>query len=322
MAIFETIIGLALLYAGGESLVRGATSLARGLGISTLVIGLTVVAFGTSAPELAVNVTAALRGQSGISFGNIIGSNIANLGLILGLAALVRPLHILPAISKREIPIMLAATLAVVLLAPRALAGGQGILGRLDGLILLAGFGLFLVFTLRRAMRERRDGAFTKVAAEEAQRHSQAALPMSLLLTLLGLAGVLLGGHWTVEGATAIARALGVGEEIIGLSIVAVGTSLPEMAASLTAARRGHMDLAVGNVVGSNLFNLLLVLGPTAMIRPLPVPAGGHYDFYALLFFSFLLLPIAISGGHRINRVEGAFFLLCYLAYIAWRTFA
>ena len=320
MAILEILIGLACLYAGGELLVRGSTSLAKNLGVSTLIIGLTVVAFGTSAPELAVNITAALRGQSGISFGNIVGSNIANLGLILGLAAFVRPLDILRSMAVRDIPLMLAATVAVVLLSIRSLLGGQGTLGRVDGVLLLAGFGVFLALTLRRAMSERRGSAVARRASREASDREPSSMPLALLLTLLGLVGVLLGGRWTVVGATAIARSLGVGEEIIGLSIVAVGTSLPELAASLTAARRGQSDLAVGNVVGSNLFNLLLVLGPTALIRPLPVPIGGQRDLYALLFFSCLLLPMGLAGDRKINRVEGGLFLLCYCAYLAWRT--
>ncbi len=314
------LVGLGLLLGGGEILVRGATALARSLGISPLVIGLTVVAFGTSAPELAVNITATLRGQGSISFGNIVGSNIANIGLVLGIAALVRPLKVQPSVVTREIPIMLGATLLAVLLASDQLLGGAaGLVSRLDGLVLLAGFAVFLYLTVRSALRDRTD-SFLDVATEEGKRLGPERVAQSVALTLGGLVGVVLGGQWTVTGAVGIATALGVSETIIGLTIVAIGTSLPELAASLIAVRHGQADLAVGNVVGSNVFNLLLVLGPTAMIRPIPVPAGGQGDLLVLVAVSLVLLPVTLTG-QRIIRLEGAALLVGYWAYMLWRTF-
>ncbi|MEZ4396719.1 MAG: calcium/sodium antiporter [Candidatus Krumholzibacteriia bacterium] len=312
-------LGLALLVGGGEVLVRGATALARSLGVSPLVIGLTVVAFGTSAPELAVNITAALRGQGGISFGNVVGSNIANIGLILGISALVRPLAVQRSLARRELPFMLAASLGATLLALETVADRAGGLGAVDGVLLLAGFVVFLVAMLRAARRDRARDPFLRGAEERAGEGGAMGLPLASLLTLAGLAGVIGGGHWTVEGATAIARHLGISEAVIGLSIVAIGTSLPELVTSLVAARHGESDLAVGNVVGSNIFNLLLVLGPTAMIRRIAVPAGGVVDLAVMCALSLALLPLGFAFGNRINRAEGAILLAAYTGYIAWR---
>lgn len=314
------LLGLSLLIGGGEVLVRGSTSLAKSLGVSPLVIGLTVVAFGTSAPELAVNLTAALRGQGGISFGNIIGSNIANIGLILGLAALVRPLHVRREIIVREMPILLAVTFAACLMAMDSLLnqGATNQIGGMEGGFLLIGFACFMAYTLRMARRDRRSSGYLNIDAGGKGRPM--SLVTALLLTLAGLAGVIGGGHWTVEGAVALARSFGVSEAVIGLSIVALGTSLPELVTSVAAARSGHADLAVGNVVGSNLFNLLLVLGSTAIVRPVPFPERGAVDLAVMLGMSILLLPMAMTFQRRISRVEGAVLLVAYCTYIAWRT--
>ncbi|MCP4547845.1 MAG: calcium/sodium antiporter [bacterium] len=318
---FLLLAGLSLLFGGGEILVQGATAMARRFGVSTLVIGLTVVAMGTSAPELAVNMMAAFRGQMGLSFGNIIGSNIANTIFILGAAAMIRPLRILPSVSKRELPIMLLATLAVLVALGDPLFGGVSVISRFDGLLLLLGFLLFIYLTFRRARRDRQAFREAEESAEEAVHGREIGMVAAWLLTLGGLGAVIWGSDLTVRGATGIALAFGVSDAIIGLTIVAIGTSLPELVACLAAVRAGHSDLAVGNVVGSNIFNLLLVFGPTAMIRPIPLPAGGFTDLVVLAIASLLLLVLALAPGKRITRPQGLALLIAYWVYLIWRSF-
>lgn len=310
--------GLVVLLGGGEALVRGASALARALGISPLVIGMTVLAFGTSAPELAVNIRASLVGSGELTFGNVIGSNIANIGLILGLTAMLRVMRIHRSIVTREIPIMLGATaLAIVLGGDWFLGQGPGTFGRIDGIVLLAGFVAFLAVTVRNA---RRDDPVVHLAEEETQA-AEAMKPAGAgLMTVLGLAGVLLGSHWTVAGASAVAQALGMSEALIGLTIVAIGTSLPELTTSLFAAFKGHADLAIGNIVGSNVFNLLFILGLSATIRAVPVPPeAGRVDLLVLATFSTVLLPFAITQ-RKLVRFEGIVLFVGYIVFLCWRT--
>jgi cation:H+ antiporter len=307
------LLGLGVLLGGGEFLVRGATALAQSLGVSPLVIGLTVVAFGTSAPELAVNVSAALSGNSAITFGNVVGSNIANIGLILGLTALLHAMEVKRTLIRREIPIMLGATAITILLGFGILQGNDPpAYGRLIGAIFLAAFVLFLVLTTRRSEPDPPNGLPATPATPW--------IPATVM-TLAGLGGVLLGSHWTVQGASQVALNLGVGQELIGLTIVAVGTSLPELTTSLFAARKGHADLAIGNIIGSNIFNLLFILGVSATIRPVPVPERGQADLLALGLFSFALLPFARSQK-KLSRTEGILLLGGYVAYMSWRSFS
>jgi cation:H+ antiporter len=316
------IAGLVVLLAGGEALVRGATALARSLGVSSMVIGMTVLAFGTSAPELAVNIDASVSGRSAITFGNVIGSNIANVGLILGITTIIQTLRIHRTIITREIPIMLGATALTIFL------GCDWILGnaperfdRVDGVLLLVAFTAFLFVTVRNALKARKDDRFMHEAEEEHDEIVSLRPLASMLLTLAGLTGVLLGSHWTVEGATRVAQTLGMSQSLIGLTIVAVGTSLPELTTSLFAALKGHADLAIGNIVGSNVFNLLFVLGVSATIHPVPVPAPrGRMDLLALAIFALILLPLAVTQ-RKLQRVEGALLLAGYIAFMAWRTF-
>jgi len=308
------ILGLVVLLVGGESLVRGATGLARSLGISPMVIGMTVLAFGTSAPELAVNVNAALKGSSALTFGNVVGSNIANVGLILGITAIVQALRIHRTIVTREVPIMLAATgLAVVL----GLTGDTPRrFDQTDGMILLAAFAVFLFVTVRNA---RREDEFTHQAEEETVEQISLKPGLASVVTVVGLTGVLLGSHWTVQGATGVARELGMSEALIGLTFVAVGTSLPELTTSLFSALKGHADLAVGNIVGSNVFNVLFILGVSATIRPVPVPAdGGPLDLGLMAAFSVVFLPLAMTQK-RLGRFEGFLLFAGYLSYMSWR---
>jgi cation:H+ antiporter len=322
LSLLLMVAGLALLVGGAEALVRGASALARRLGVPPLVVGLTVVAFGTSAPELAVNVAAALDGNTGISFGNVVGSNIANIGLILAVAALVRPLEVNPTVVSREIPMLLLGTAAAVAMAlDRPLDGAAAdAFGRGDGLVLLLLFGLFLYYTILGALRQRAGGdAYVAELHEDVSARPPQPLWLSLLLTGGGLLGVILGGNWTVDNAVVLARQAGVPEAVVGLTFVAVGTGLPELVTSVIAARRGHSDLAVGNVVGSNIYNLLFVLGATATVRPVTVPVAGHADLLVMAAMTAVLLPLSVYRERRIGRTGGLVLLTCYTAYIIWR---
>ncbi len=310
--------GLVALLAGGEGLVRGATALSHRFGVSSLVIGMTVLAFGTSAPELAVNVAAALKGRGAITFGNVVGSNIANIGLILGLAAAIRSLEVHTSIVAREMPVMLWATLGMIVLGGWGILSGDPFYGRFAATALLAGFVAFLLFTVRSTRRTTEDSAEAEVLKKAERRAPERWIPATLL-TVGGLGGILIGSQWTVDGATNMATRLGVSEAVIGLTIVAVGTSLPELTATLFAAFKGHADMAIGNVVGSNIFNLLFVLAVSAMVRPVPVPAGGAMDLAALGVFSVILLPFARSQK-RLARVEGLLLVAGYIAYMIARS--
>jgi len=318
------IIGLALLLGGGDVLVRGAVGTASILGISTLIIGLTVVAFGTSAPELAVNLFAAYQDNTDVSFGNIIGSNIANVGLILGCAALYKPLDIQPTIVQREIPMMLIATaVAAVMAFDIALFDAPGdSIARGDGMILLLLFAGFMFYMLRDALSQRKSDAFLAEMTEELQEQEKpSSLWLSIVLLIAGLAAVTGGGKLTVDAAVTIAESVGMSQAVIGLTIVAIGTSLPELATSVMAARRGHTDIAIGNVVGSNIFNLLLIMGTTASFRAIPIPPdGGHIDLIVMAALSLALIPIAFIGRNIISRFEGGSLLAIYVGYLSWRT--
>ncbi len=321
MHLVYLVGGFVLLVAGGEWLVRGSVSLARAMGVSTLLISLTVVAFGTSAPELAVNVIAALNDNPGINFGNIIGSNIANVGLILGVAALLAPIQVHKSVILREIPIMLIATFATLALAMDSvwLDSQTNRLQRHDGVALLGAFAGFMVYTLLVARRQRQNGdAF----ADDVEAEVLAKTPgtgKAVLLTVLGLAGVIIGGDLVVRGAVGIALGLGVGEEIVGLTIVAIGTSLPELVTCLIAVRHGHTDLAIGNIVGSNIWNLLLILGVSVVIGPFALPPGGAMDVMVMLGLSIVLLPITVSQ-RQVGRLEGGALFVLYLGYMSYRT--
>jgi len=319
-------LGVALLVAGGDSLVRGAVTLASRLGVSPLIIGLTVVAFGTSAPELALNVAAAISDNTALSFGNIVGSNIANIGLILGLCAVVKPMNVHAQLVRREMPIMIAATALLIgafAVKPDAFPGRPGI-GRLDGAILLAGFVLFMVGMVRAARRsESRPGnEFIDDATAVTMGGRERAMSTGWVLTLVGLALLVGGGKLAEIGAAGIASSMGLSDELIGLTVVAVATSLPELTASLMAVRKGHTDLAVGNVVGSNIFNILLVMGATGVVRPVPAPPGALFALLAMALLSIMLIPMSFTRGRHISRLEGALLLSLYAGTIAWSVHA
>jgi cation:H+ antiporter len=310
------LLGLALLTVGGEMLVRGASALATSLGVSKLVIGLTVVAFGTSAPELAVNVAAALQGNAGIGFGNIFGSSIANIGLIVGAAALIRPLQVHKTVILREIPMMmLAAAAALVLGMDGVLEGRPPAFTRSDGCILLLFFAVFLYYTINDALMQR--------GARSRSDQSQPSRPVrDLLLIGIGLGGLVGGGKLTVDAAVALARSFGISEVLIGLTVVAVGTSLPELVTSIIASARGQSDLAIGNVTGSNIFNVLFVLGTTCVIAPIEIPPGGRADVLIMGALTLTVLPLSFNPERRMGRTAGIVLLGAYIAYVAWRSLA
>lgn len=301
--------GLVLLGFGADTLLKGAAGLALRLGIPPFIVGLTIVGFGTSAPELAVNLSAAWQGRYDVALGNVIGSNIANIGLILGLSALLAPLAVHMRLLKIETPLVILAGVALWLLAI------DGLLGRLDGALLLAGFVVLMVYVYRSVRRE--SPQVREELADAAM--TRTALWLNLLRVAAGLALLVFGAGVMVESAVVIARLIGLSELLIGLTIVAVGTSLPELATSLLAARRGQTDIAVGNVLGSCLFNILLILGATAMLHPLPVALSlEHIEIPAMIAFSAVIYPMLVRDL-CIQRREGAVLLAAYLAFLGFQ---
>jgi cation:H+ antiporter len=301
MSYLLVCVGLVLLIAGGEVLVRAATSLAQRLGLSPMVIGLTIVAFGTSLPELVTSLQAALRGQPDIAVGNVVGSNIANGLLILGAAALVSPIIVGHRTFVRDGLLLTGATALAI-----ALAFGSGI-GRIEGLVLVIGLAVFLTVTMRDNGADEADDATLPLGP----------LPLTLLL-IGGLLAMVFGAGWFVTGAADVARQFGVSEAVIGLSLVALGTSLPELATSIIAARKGQSAMALGNVIGSNIFNIVGILGITALITPLTVaPQILAVDLWVMAAVTVLLL-ILCRTGWRVTRLEGALLLACYAGYIGW----
>ncbi|MFO7665316.1 MAG: calcium/sodium antiporter [Desulfobacterales bacterium] len=315
------LIGLALLLGGGDLLVRGASALAKSLGVPPLVIGLTIVAFGTSAPELSVNLLAAFKGNTDISFGNIIGSNIANIGLIIGISAVIRPLAIQGVIIAREIPMMvLASLLTLVAGMDNFLRDSPNVFDRSDGFIFLLIFCVFLFYTIGDVINKRRtDPLIQQIEALPEKKIFQSTI-YNLFLFIAGLILLVFGGKLAVDAAVVIAELLNIPRVIIGLTIISVGTSLPELVTSGIATWKGQTDIAIGNVVGSNIFNLLLINGLCASLRPIPIPAtGGTYDLLMMLFLSLFLLPLCITNQNKIVRWEGILLLSLYLGFNLWR---
>ena len=306
------VAGGVLLIAGAELLVRGASRLAIGLGISPLVVGLTVVAFGTSSPELAVTVGSAHRGAADVALGNVVGSNIFNVLFILGVSALIVPLVVAQPLVRRDVPLMIATSILALLLAV------DGRIGRLDGLLLAAGIVAYTVFLIRQS---RRDPPQVQAVSQEPSGGEQGRGARRRLVNpgfvAIGLVLLVIGAHWLVEAAVVTASLLGVSELVIGLTVVAAGTSLPEVATSVLAAFRGERDIAVGNIVGSNIFNILAVLGLAGIVAPdgIPVSPGAlAFDMPVMIAVAVATLPIFFTG-YAIVRWEGAVFLVYYLAY-------
>jgi cation:H+ antiporter len=309
------VMGLILLIAGAEVLVRGAAKFAAAVGISPLVIGLTVVAFCTSSPELAVTIQSSFAGQADLALGNIVGSNISNILLILGLSALIVPLTVQQQLIWLDVPVVVGVSVLVLLM------GLDGKIDRLDGAILFTGIIGYTIWSIRQSRKEKPD-----VKAEYAQEYDRAdpsslqQYLIQLAQIMIGLAMLIIGSNWLVEGAVAFAKMLGVSELIIGLTVIAVGTSLPELAASVVASRRGERDIAVGNVVGSNIFNILSVLGLASLVSPNGInvpPEALRFDIPVMIAAAVACLPIFFNQ-HQILRWEGGLLFGYYLAYTTY----
>jgi cation:H+ antiporter len=302
--------GIVGLFAGAESLVRGSSSLALRLGISPLVVGLTVVAFATSSPELVVSIKAALEGNPGIVVGNVVGSNICNIGLILGVAALISPIRIKTQLIKREIPIMILVGFILLLVL------ADDSISRLEGVLLILGITSYVIFSYLYARKDKVIET-SREFIEAIPKGKEKSAWISILLIVGGL-GLLLGGaHIFVNGAVEVAVRLGVSQAIIGLSMVALGTSLPELMTSIVASFRNENDIAIGNAVGSNVFNVLSVLGFSSVISPISSSGVGYIDLTVMMLFMIVILPMSKSG-FVLKRFEGAILLAGYFAYILY----
>lgn len=314
VSIFWLVLGIVLLVGGAEVMLRGATALAKRLGVPTFIIGLTVVAFGTSMPELATGIGAVLKGQSELITGTVVGSNIANIGLVLGLAAIIKPAQVRGGVVRREVPMLIVVTIAFVI----ALFGSS--ISRIEASLLTVGFVAFIAWTLYASKNLDPEDAALALEAEEAE-HTEPRKPMNVLVCLAfviaGLGSMVLGSDRAVVGATALAEAVGVPPFVIGLTMVALGTSLPEVVTTVMAALKGHSDLAVGNVLGSNIFNILCVMGISGLIGPLEVPQIAiRRDAWVMLALTVILLPVMLTR-FKVSRLEGGFLMAAYVVYIA-----
>ncbi len=294
-------IGFLMLVKGADWFVDGSSGIATKFGIPQLVIGLTIVAMGTSAPEAAVSITAALKGNADITVGNIVGSNILNILIILGLSSIITPLAVAKSTIKVEIPFMLAVTLLLLAI------GYNGTIGLIEGILLLVVFVIYLGYLFVMAKKDKTD---------EDESVKELSISKALIWTVVGLVLIVLGSDVTVDAATSIANALGLSERFIGLTIVALGTSLPELFTSVSAARKGNADIAIGNIVGSNIFNILFVIGVSAVIVPVPFATGFRFDTIIATAAAVLLLVCALKD-RQLKRWAGILMLLAYAAYFA-----
>jgi cation:H+ antiporter len=315
------LLGLLSLLAGGTALVRGASALATRTGVSPLLVGLTVVAFGTSAPELVVTVLGALEGVSDLAYGNVVGSNIANIGLVLACAAVIAPVTIEGQLIRREVPLLLLGTaILVVMSLDNVLRGFDAILDRGDGLVLVLLFTIFIYITVGDVRRRRQDPLVTGAEILPVPPISTTVVARDLAYLLFGFVGLAIGGQLTITYGAELAAGLGVPNVVVGLCVVAVGTSLPELVTSIAAAVKKEPDLCVGNVVGSNLMNGLLVLPIGALVRPITVPDLGLLDLLISFVLTASLIPIFFIGRSRLGRPIGGALLLGYISYLALRT--
>ena len=313
MTYLLLILGFVLLIKGADFLVDGSASLAKKYNISNIVIGLTIVAFGTSTPELIVSLIASMNGNTEIAIGNVVGSNIVNIFFILGVSATIYPLATKSNTIWKEIPMSLLAALLLWVMANDQLIDGanSSMLSRIDGIVFLAFFIIFIYYTVGIAKSDTDDSPEIEI---------QNITPgKSFLFIVLGLAGLIIGGKWIVDGAVALAKNLGLSESLIGLTIVAVGTSLPELAASAVAAYKKQTDIAIGNVVGSNIFNIFLILGISSLIKPLPFTSGSNIDVMVACLASIVLFVLLFVGKkHIIQKWQGLLMILIYLVYVGY----
>jgi cation:H+ antiporter len=301
-------------------MVRGASDLAESYGVPPLVVGLTVVAFGTSAPELVINVVGALQDETALAFGNITGSNLANFGLVLGCAAVISPIALQGKIIRRELPLLLLATAVLFTMTlDHTLRTSVSVLDRSDAIVMLLLFGIFIYIMVMDFLRQEKDPLVTTLEKLPQARHLERK--SDWILIIAGIAGLALGGQLTIDNGSDLAASMGVRPEIVGMLVVAIGTSLPELITSIFAALKGEADLCVGNIIGSNIFNSMFVLPISAAIHPLAIPPGGSTDIFISLVFSAILIPIFIMGKGTMSRQIGAIFLLGYASYMISRFF-
>lgn len=321
LSVAGVVFGLVLLIGGGAVLVHGASQIATRLGVSPMVVGLTILAFGTSLPEMVVNVISANSGATNLAFGNVVGSNVANLALVLGISALIKPIEIQGQLVQRELPLLLLATsILTVMVLDQALGGTANVIGRSDALILILVFGIFFYITVMDFVRSRRPDPILADIESSPLVPSEPMQVLPWVLVPVGIAMLYFGGEQTVKHSVDLASRLGVSQTIIGLFVVALGTSMPELVTSVIAAVRGESDLALGNVIGSNLFNTLAVLPASALVAPVAVPAGGTTDILVSLAFASVLIPIFVLGKARLSRFAGGGFLAVFLAWVVFRT--
>lgn len=311
MSIVLLILGLVLLVKGADYFVEGSSSIAKRFNIPSMVIGLTLVAFGTSAPELAVSVSGSLNKSNGIVFGNVVGSNIVNILFILGFSCLIKPIQIRLKTIFKEMPFAILTTVALMLMAMDGLINGdaQSIVSRAEGWILILFFLIYLYSMLE----------FAVVGKEEYTETQIQLIPLtkSILFTIGGLSTIIIGAKWVVDGAIDIATWMGISETTIGLTIVAIGTSLPELITSVVAAKKGENEIAVGNIIGSNIFNILFVLGISSIIYPVNIAAENYADLWVLFGSMVVIVPLMYTGK-RLNRWEGVLMVLAYIGYAAF----
>lgn len=316
------VAGLAILIVGADYMIRGVSSLATALGVPTIVIGMTVVAFGTSMPEVAVNVLSAFKHETSLAFGNIVGSCSINIGWVLAVTALVRPLRVDAIIIRREIPFMILVTVILLVMSLDPQLNGTSAIGaltRTDGIILLLLFLVFIYYTTFQTLAVRKRDDLVEEATDVAEEIKALPAWKMTLMIVGGLIGVAIGAQMAVSGAVDIARHLNIPENIIGLTLISFGTTLPELVTCVMAARRGQAEIAVGNVVGSNILNILFVGGTVATIHPIALPAGGIGDLLMLTLLCTLSFPIAVRGSKTVTRGEGTLLLILYLSYTTYR---
>lgn len=313
IAIVYLVVGFILLVKGADFFVEGASSIAKKLHIPSIVIGLTIVAFGTSAPELAVSMSAALKGSNDIAIGNVVGSNIFNVLVVLGASAAITPVMVGKSIIRKDYPLCIFTTvlLGVLCLDVVLFQASSMKIGRMDGIILLIVFVIFMYWTLRDGLKEREN------LKQDAEQEENISMIKSVVITIAGLILIIIGADLAVDGAKDLARAFGFSEALIGLTIVAFGTSLPELVTSIVAARKGESDIAVGNVIGSNLFNILMILGVSATILPMKVSDTYIYDI-VILTLVMVLTYIPIVRTKKVSRFMGIIMVGCYIVYTAY----
>lgn len=319
MSYILLIIGFVLLIKGADLFVDGASSIAKALKIPSLIIGLTIVAFGTSAPEAAVSITGAFAGANDITVGNVVGSNIFNLLVVVGVAAFICPLKVKKSIITKEFPFAILGAFVLIVLGLDSKYHNytDNVLTRADGIMLLVLLAIFMYYLIELALTSRKEG----LEDEEGEEIKTYTMPKSILLCVVGIIGIVLGGDWVVDAASDIALTFGMSQSLVGLTIVAIGTSLPELVTSIVAARKGQSDIALGNVIGSNIFNIFFVLGISAFIHEITINGAVFLDMFIMMTASFIAYGFAASK-RSINKLEGAFLVglyVIYMTFVIWK---